>query len=141
MKEKLKSFAVISQNLEYAKSLCQELLSLCRENGCNFLFCAFQNTTEFYNRSNRNEFTHVIVMEKDTPIQMVEQLSSMIENTFILLLTQIHSDALFFYRYSNIPCFPLPQDKADLAGIMNLLYGERHRFHAEGRAIRILSIE
>lgn len=141
MSKNLKAFAVISPDRSYGKRLCQDLLSLCRENGCNFLFRAFGSVSELQNDMGIDAITHIILMSEIGGSRAVQVLRNATPHVPIMLLTNSTSDMGTLFRQANTYGAHPPQCKEDLAYMMNLLYGDDNRFLPEGRRIKIMALE
>lgn len=138
MAQSLKTFAVISPDRSYGDRLCCDLLSLCRANGCNFLFRVFTDVSEAQSCAGLDTFTHIILVLETGGGRVVRELRSAAVRAPIMLLTKSPSDMVALFRQANTYCANPPRYKADFAYIMNLLYGSENRFLPEGRHLQIL---
>lgn len=138
MLKNLKAFAVVSPNRDYGKQLCHDLLALCRENGCNFLFRVFESVAELQNDMSFDAITHMILVSEIGGSRAVQMLRNVAPHAPIMLLTNSTSDMGALFRQANTYGAHPPQCKEDLAYMMNLLYGDDNRFLPEGRQIKIL---
>lgn len=136
MQLKLKAFAIISADRGYGKRLSQDLLSVCRENGCNFLFRVFADVNELHACMGLDAVTHIILVSEMGGSRVVRELRNAADIP-IMLLTKSTSDMQELFRLTDAYCSNPPQSKEDLACIMNLLYGDDSRFLPEGRRLQI----
>lgn len=140
MQLKLKTFAVISADRGYGKKLSQDLLALCRENGCNFLFRVFANVGELQDDVGFDAVTHIILVSECGGSRVVRELRKRAVDVPVMLLTKSTDDMQALFRQTDTYGANPPQSKEDLAYIMNLLYGSDNRFLPEGRRLQILTI-
>lgn len=137
MQQKLKTFAIISADRSYGKRLNQDLLALCRQNGCNFLFRVFGDIHELQDGMGFDAVTHIILVSETGGSRVVQELRNCAVSAPIMLLTTSTGDAKALFRLTDAYCANPPRCKEDLAHIMNLLYGSDNRFLPEGRRLQI----